>query len=91
VIDGSDVPVHPGAAAWAEQHNQTPLNFALSGGEDYELLFAVPRKRRAAFAAACRRHSDVPVTRIGQLTAEPGCWLELDGRREPLGAGFAHF
>jgi thiamine-monophosphate kinase len=91
VVDATDVPIHPGAAAWAGRQGGPLLDFALSGGEDYELLFAVPPKRRAAFVAACRRHSGVPVTRIGRLTPEPGCWLERDGRREPLGAGFAHF
>jgi thiamine-monophosphate kinase len=39
---------------------------ALAGGEDYELLLAVPPARRAAFERACAAARE-KVTRIGQL------------------------
>ncbi len=42
------------------------LRLALSGGEDYELLFAVPERRVPALEAAARR-SSVPVTAIGRF------------------------
>lgn len=91
VLDGAALPLHPGAVAWATSHGLSPLLFALAGGEDYELLFAVPRRRLPAFSAVARRWRDVTVTRVGRLTAEPGYWLELDGRTEPLSEGFTHF
>jgi thiamine-monophosphate kinase len=90
-LESSAVPVHAGAAAWTASLGQDPLLSALSGGEDYELLFAVPSKRRAAFLAVARRAGKLPVTRVGRLTAEPGCWLEAAGRRDPLPEGFVHF
>jgi thiamine monophosphate kinase len=67
-----------------------PIVFALSGGEDYELAFAVPPKRRARFLAALGRCRELPVTRVGRFIAERGAWLERQGAREPLPAGFAH-
>jgi thiamine-monophosphate kinase len=42
------------------------LELALHGGDDYELLFTVPRRRAGQVPAAYR---GVPLTRIGEITA----------------------
>ncbi len=68
------VPVHPDAGG---------LDAALSDGEDYELLFALPPGR----ADALERDGvlGVPVTRVGTITAERNVTLvHPDGSREPL-------
>jgi len=91
IVEAADLPVHRGARAWAVRESVDPLAWALSGGEDYELLFAVPKRRRRSFLAASKRWADLQVTRIGHLTKEPGVWLRRDDRLEPLGAGFVHF
>ena len=91
IVEAEAVPVHPGARAWANRTQTDPVTFALSGGEDYELLFAVRPRQRAAFRAATRVCGDLAVTRVGRLTAEPYVWLDRGDRLEPLGAGFAHF
>lgn len=44
-----------------------PLNLALHGGEDYELLFTVPRKFSGRLPA---RLNGVPLTAIGEITRE---------------------
>jgi len=47
------------------------LEFALSGGDDYELCFTAPvNQRELVHAAAWETHT--PITRIGRITAEPG-------------------
>jgi thiamine-monophosphate kinase len=79
IVDVARVPVQQGASD------------PLAGGEDYELLFAVSRKRRRSFLAACSREAAVPVTQIGELTREPGIWAETGGRRTAVGVGFRHF
>ncbi len=64
---------------------------ALAGGEDYELLLAIPPSRTSAFERACGRAGE-RVTRIGQLTGgPPGLIRELGGRSLRLPAGFDHF
>ncbi len=65
---------------------------ALSGGDDYELLFAAPADRRAAVAkrAAC---AGTPVTRIGRVVAAPGVQLvDARGRRRRFSGrgGYEH-
>jgi thiamine-monophosphate kinase len=91
VIDAEAVPLHPAARAWFERTSRDPLARALSGGEDYELLFAVAPRSRRTFLGAVRRCPDVEVTLVGRLTAEPGAWLLGPAGSSPLGAGFVHF
>jgi thiamine-monophosphate kinase len=91
IVEAGAVPVHPGAFAWAARTARDPLTWALSGGEDYELLFAVPARRTRSFLAASKRWEGLQVTRIGQLTKEPGVWLRRGDNLEPLASGFVHF
>ena len=65
------------------------LEQALHGGEDYELLFAVPGRRRRAFELIAGR--EATVTCIGELTPPGSVELDRAGHLEPLGSGFSHF
>ena len=47
------------------------LDWALAGGDDYELLFTAPPTARAQVAAAAKA-SQTPVTHIGHISAERG-------------------
>jgi thiamine-monophosphate kinase len=90
VVEAERVPIHPGARAWAERNGRDSLAIVLSGGEDYELLFAVNPRRRKSFETAAKKGGKPAVTRVGRLTGDPGAWLERDGRLEPLPEGFSH-
>jgi thiamine-monophosphate kinase len=65
---------------------------ALAGGDDYELLFTAPRKRRAEVAALARQ-LDLPLTRIGAIRAASGLsMLDAAGREiEVAIRGWQHF
>src|SRR5688572_1511350 len=52
-IEAAALPVHPGVAAMAGDA-EAALGTALAGGDDYELLLAVPRRAGRRFAAAAR-------------------------------------
>ncbi len=75
------------------QPEEAQRRCALAGGDDYELLFtAAPAQRDAVQAAGAT--AGVAVTRIGRITAEPGCRvLDADGRTiDTAGlASFDHF
>jgi thiamine-monophosphate kinase len=67
----------------------TSLRFALTGGDDYELLFTVPE---AAAAVLVPSPAGVPVTRIGTIRAQPGVDCLLRGSPYRLErAGYDHF
>jgi thiamine-monophosphate kinase len=91
VLQAADVPVHAGALEWAREAGIDPVGFALAGGEDYELAFAVSRRRRARLVAALKRCPGLALSCVGTFVAEPGAWLERNGDRAPLPRGFAHF
>jgi thiamine-monophosphate kinase len=66
--------------------------WALTGGDDYELLFTAPPSARDAVASAAR-DSQTLITRIGLIDAAPGLTL-VDGRGQPLPnvyTSFDHF
>jgi thiamine-monophosphate kinase len=70
--------------------------FALAGGEDYELLLAIPPARARAFEQACARASPrvTRVTCIGALTGDrPPGQLHVLWESEPVDVprGFDHF
>ncbi len=65
---------------------------ALSGGDDYELLFSAAPENRAAIEAAGQRLG-LPLARIGRIVAGAGLRLR-DARGRPIdldGHGFDHF
>jgi thiamine-monophosphate kinase len=90
-IDAATLPVHPGAARWFEASGQDALRASLTGGDDYELLIAVPRRRRGRLRTVISQARGVPLTRIGELTAHPDLVLRRDGALEALPQGFVHF
>jgi thiamine-monophosphate kinase len=91
VIDAADVPIHPGARAWFEGRGVDAAAAAIAGGDDYELLFAVPKRRRGRLRAVLRDARGLAVTRIGELTPDRRVVMMRNGREEPLPAGFVHF
>ena len=90
-IDASLLPIPEVVRRWFTSHGVDPIPASLAGGDDYELLFAVPARRRGRFRDAIRHAGGVAVTRIGELTDPPAVVLLRDGRTEPLPAGFTHF
>jgi thiamine-monophosphate kinase len=68
------------------------LQYALSGGEDYELLFTVPENRRGSLEVLLSPYG-VPVTCIGRITGAVGK-LEFKQGDIPFAyqhQGFEHF
>jgi thiamine-monophosphate kinase len=90
-IDGASVPVPPAAAAWFGARGRDTVMAAMAGGDDYELLFTVNQRRRSRFKTVRRQAGDLPLTRIGTVTRQPGVIMARDGARVPVPSGFEHF
>jgi thiamine-monophosphate kinase len=89
-LDAAALPLHP-AVAGVFGSGEAAWSAALAGGEDYELLFAVPPRAGRRFAAAARL-AHLPVTRIGVLTrAAAGLTVATEAGDRPIPAGFEHF
>ena len=90
-IDAAAVPLSPAARAAAGAADRLPL--CLTGGDDYELLLAVPPDREPALHAAARA-AGIAVTRIGAFLAGPPhvTVRAPDGSILPLErGGWSHF
>jgi thiamine-monophosphate kinase len=84
-VHAARVPLSPGTVRAARLLGADPLEAALHGGEEYELLFtAGPRDARRV--AALGRRLGVAVTDIGRIAPRrSGIVLaDADGRRQPL-------
>jgi thiamine-monophosphate kinase len=91
VLHASKAPIAEDAYRLAEQqaNGSTALDHALSDGEDFELILAVPPGEAERMLA--ERPVDVPLTDIGEFIAEPGLWIQDDqGRRLLTPRGWEH-
>ena len=90
-IEASLLPIDAAARAWFQSAGADPIMAALSGGDDFELLFAVPKKRGGRLRAVTSAARGVPLTRIGELTASKETVVIKDGVAKLLPDGFQHF
>ncbi len=91
-IDSDALPIEPAAREWWASRGVDPVTAALAGGDDYELLFAVPSKGRGPMRSVMRHVADPPLTKIGMFTKDPREVVVTRGSREdPLPEGFEHF
>ena len=91
-IDAAALPMHPDTVAAVQAAGRDPVREALAGGDDYELLFTAPAKRRGPLRAVERLADGLRLTRIGVVTRTPGVTIiHPDGRREVVTGGYEHF
>jgi thiamine-monophosphate kinase len=87
-IELERIPLHPDVIAAADQLRANPYQWALSGGEDFELLFSIAPDKLAQL-----ERTGVEYHRVGKVTdASAGIVLiQPDGSRTMLPAGYDHF
>jgi thiamine-monophosphate kinase len=93
VVDADRMPLSSELRALARQIGRDPLDWALRGGEDYELLAVVPPEGEAAVVAAIVS-TGLSAAVVGEVRPpEEGLSVKhADGRRVPLEAvAFRHF
>jgi thiamine-monophosphate kinase len=87
------LPVSEATRAAARALAESPRAWAVSGGEDYELLFTAAPDRAAALAARVTAETGTPVSRIGEVrpAAEGVVFLDEAGEPVEVRPGFEHF
>jgi thiamine-monophosphate kinase len=88
-----DLPVSGELASLCRGQGMDPRELALHGGEDYELLFTVPRKNRQIIEGMMEDRRACSFTLIGEMTKGKGLRVVIgDGTEEErTGKGFDHF
>ena len=91
-VDAALLPIDAGARDWWQRRGADVVTAAIAGGDDYELLFAVPAKGAGRLRMVTRRVSDPPLTKIGVFTKDANERVLLrDGKEDALPQGFEHF
>ena len=83
------IPLARSLRTLARKKNVSPLEWALGGGEDFELVLTVPKKHWAALEQVGAEH-DVLITAVGEVTKSPGILLDDDDVSSRF-KGFEHF
>jgi thiamine-monophosphate kinase len=88
VLYADAVPIADAARAMSD--GRSPLEHALSDGEDFELVFAVSPEDGARLTEG-QPVAGVTLARVGECVAESGLWLEVNGERRALEPrGYVH-
>jgi len=96
VLREKSIPLHPALAPALDpmsESGESPLFFALEGGEDYELCFTVPPGTLDEWVSPFQDSFGIPLTKVGSAMEGQGVFLEeASGEVRPLECGgFSHF
>jgi thiamine-monophosphate kinase len=78
-IGAGSLPLANGVAEVAAATGQEPLELAVSGGEDYELLAALPPERLGEASSAIGDAAEASLTSIGEIAEGEGVEIRLPG------------
>jgi thiamine-monophosphate kinase len=90
-IDAGSLPLADGVAEIAAAAGLDPLQLAVSGGEDYELLAALPPQQLDNAAAHVEAAGETNLTAVGEISAGEGVEIRLPGGGRLEAAGYDHF
>jgi thiamine-monophosphate kinase len=87
-VDAAAIPIHDDVRAAGRILGEDPLGWALSGGEDFELLFSItPRSWEEL------KKKQLSCHRVGEVTDQAGTieLISASGQTVPLSGGYNHF
>ena len=90
-IDTAAIPISEASRQWHERAGRDPIATALSGGDDYELLFTARPAQRGRLRGVLRQFGDLRATRIGVVTRARELLLRDAGGTRELPEGYEHF
>lgn len=82
IVEAAAIPLSPAARAVLGR-DESALASVLTGGDDYEILAAVPEEVVAAFREEARA-AGVAVTRIGRIVSGEGAPVAVDAKQRPI-------
>ncbi len=86
-IESEKIPLSSHTIKTARLLDRDPVEFALSGGEDFQIVFTIAREDVARLES---EFGDFAI--VGETTAkEDGVTLSRDGKKSPLRHGYDHF
>ncbi|MBU2539275.1 MAG: thiamine-phosphate kinase [Proteobacteria bacterium] len=92
VVAAEKIPLSPALCRAAETCDHSALDWALSGGEDYHLLFTAGEQQVVPLCNLVREKTGRELFVVGYIVADGGVFLEEAGRRREISyRGYEHF
>ena len=92
IVQADSLPLSRELGELAAKADKSPLDWALHGGEDYEILFTAPPAAEGQIVSLTTEILGAPAVRIGTMVKGEGLWLETNEGRQPLrSGGYTHF
>ncbi len=90
-VDGRNLPLSAATQRAGESLSHDARQWALSGGEDYELLYTVAPGRGEALARQVREELHLQLSCLGRMTGGQGLFLREDGKKRLISyQGYEH-
>ena len=90
-IDAPALPIADGVREWHASHGGDPIDSAVAGGDDYELLFTARPSQRGRLRAVRTQLGDLPISRIGAVTRGRDVVLTTATGTREVPRGYDHF
>jgi thiamine-monophosphate kinase len=91
-VDAASLPIEACAREWWKSRGVDAVTAAMTGGDDYELVFSVPAKGGGRLRSVTRRVADPALTKIGVFTKDANERVVIrDGKEDTIPQGFEHF
>jgi thiamine-monophosphate kinase len=90
-IDAAALPISDNTREWHERAGLDAIDTALTGGDDYELLFTVRPAHRGRLRGALKEMGDLPITRIGVVTKQGDVLVRDERGTREVPEGYEHF
>jgi len=92
VVTAENIPLSPVLHQAAKICGQSPLDWALSGGEDYQLLFTAGEQQVATLCNLVKEKTGRELFAVGHIVEGQGVFLEDAGQRREISyRGYEHF
>jgi thiamine-monophosphate kinase len=92
LLQAASLPLSDEVVKLTSLADKDPVEWALRGGEDYELLFTSSSANRDKIVSLTTEVLGNPAVKIGKIDQKDGIRLETDEGMQPLGpGGYMHF
>jgi thiamine-monophosphate kinase len=78
------IPIMPELVAYCQETHESPHHYALTSGEEYELLFTTRLDYETLRKRLIEHHEPTTITPIGKVTDQVGVVEFLDEKNEPI-------
>jgi thiamine-monophosphate kinase len=90
-LSAADIPITAESRQWLSRRGRDPLEVALRGGDDFELVFTARPRQAGRLRNVRRQLGDLPITRIGVVTRAPRLLIKDQRGERELPEGYEHF